>query len=118
MKREPLSQVSATHLNSSSIKLQALEHTVLEKEQNVAKLEDYIQKLNFELAQKVDRCTYLKSLYQDKAEETEKTQKLIKSELQEVTERLDALSLFKKREQHRGKNNNLRVGTKVEQLQK
>lgn len=62
MKREPFSQISNTQIHSSS-KLQALENTVSEKENNVAKLEDFIQKLNFELAQKVDRCTYLKGLY-------------------------------------------------------
>ena len=59
----------------------------------------------------------MKQLYEEKSEETDKTDQLLKSELTEVTERIDALKLFKRREEHRGKNQGIRTGTKIEQLQ-
>jgi hypothetical protein len=44
-------------------KLILVENNLQDKQANVNKLEDFISKMNFELAQKVDRSSYLKDLY-------------------------------------------------------
>jgi hypothetical protein len=48
----------------------ALEVNIFEKQDNIEKMEMYIQKLNFELQTKIERSEYLSGLYDMKSKET------------------------------------------------
>jgi len=42
----------------------------MEKQDKIDKLQMFIQKLNYELQSKVERCDYLRSIYDNKTAET------------------------------------------------
>lgn len=42
----------------------------MEKQQSIDKLQTYIQRVNFDMAAKVERCEYLRSMHDSKSKET------------------------------------------------
>ena len=64
-----VSVIAGLNLDENQLR-QALLANLMEKQQSIDKLQTYIQRVNFDMAAKVERCEYLSSMNQTKAAET------------------------------------------------